>query len=115
VALHAQFDHLVVGVRSLGEGISEFERLTGVKATIGGRHPGRGTENALVSLGRGAYLEIIAPQKDAKLSPQDEPMRDLTHLTVIAWAIRVSNVDDVVAALRAAGFAATTPRPGARA
>jgi hypothetical protein len=114
VALHAQFDHLVVGVRSLAEGIEEFQRLTGVTARIGGKHPGRGTENALVSLGRDAYLEIIAPQKEAKLPPQDEAMRCLAHLKVIAWAIRVSNVDEAVAALTAAGCAATTPQPGAR-
>ena len=58
--------HLVVGVRSLPEGIAEFEQLTGIKAAVGGKHPGRGTENALVSLGEGRYLEIIAPQAGAK-------------------------------------------------
>jgi hypothetical protein len=114
VALHAQVDHLVVGVRSLAEGIAQFERLTGVKAAIGGTHPGRGTENALVSLDNGSYLEIIAPQPDAKLAPQNEGMRGLVNLKVIAWAIRVSDVDEAVAALKAAGFATTGPQPGAR-
>src|SRR5688572_3845719 len=71
VAPLAQFDHLVIAVRSLEEGVAEFERLTGIKAGPGGRHPGRGTENALVSLGGGKYLEIIAPQAGATLSPRD--------------------------------------------
>jgi glyoxalase-like protein len=114
VPLHAQFDHLVVAIRSLPEGIAAFERLTGVTPGIGGQHPGRGTENALVSLGGGSYLEVIAPQKDATLSGQDAPMRGLDHLTIINWAVSVSDVDAAVAALKAAGFEATPPQPGAR-
>ena len=65
VDLHAHMDHLMVAIRSLPDGIAEFERMTGIKAVVGGKHPGRGTENALVSLGDGSYLEIIAPQADA--------------------------------------------------
>jgi hypothetical protein len=114
VTPHAQFDHLVVGIRSLDAGIREFAKLTGVTAEIGGKHPGRGTENALASLGHGSYLEIIAPQPDVELSPHDEPMRGLTHLKVIAWAIRVSDVDEAVASLKTAGLATTSPEPGAR-
>ena len=112
--LRAQFDHLVVAIRSLPEGIAEFERATGVKATIGGKHPGRGTENALVSLGDGKYLEIIAPQEGAQLSPMDEGMRKIDTLHIIGWAVSVSDVDAAVAALKQANVAATSPQPGAR-
>jgi Glyoxalase-like domain len=114
VAPHAQFDHLVVGIRSLDAGIREFAQLTGVTAEIGGKHPGRGTENALASLGGGSYLEIIAPEPDVKLSPRDEAMRGLSHLKVIAWAIRVSDVNEAAASLKAAGLPTTNPEPGAR-
>jgi hypothetical protein len=110
----AQFDHLVVAARSLGEGVAEFERLTGVKAGVGGKHPGRGTENALVSFGGGKYLEIIAPQAGASLSPRDQGMLKLDRLRIIGWAVSVADVDQAVAALKAAGFAATTPQPGSR-
>lgn len=110
----AQFDHLVVAVRSLDEGVAEFERLTGVKAGVGGQHPGRGTENALVSFGGGKYLEIIAPQAGATLSPRDQGMLQLDRLRIIGWAVSVTGVDQAVAALKAAGFAATTPQPGSR-
>ena len=109
-----QIDHVVVAIRSLAEGIAQFEALTGVTAGAGGRHPGRGTENALVSLGGGSYLEIIAPQKDAKLSPADAKMRDLTRLTIIDWAVRVIDVDEALASLRRAGFTTSPPQPGAR-
>lgn len=110
----AQLDHIVVGIRSLDEGIAQFEQLTGVNAGVGGKHPGRGTENALVSLGGGTYLEIIAPQADATLSPQDQTLRGLERLTIIDWAVSVPEVDGAVAALKSAGFTASPAQPGAR-
>lgn len=110
----AQFDHLVVAIHSLPEGIAQFEALTGIKAGVGGKHPDRGTENALVSFGSGKYLEIIAPQPGAQLSARDEAMKSLDRLRIINWAIRVGSVDAAVATLRSAGFAATSPEPGSR-
>ena len=110
----AQLDHIVVAVSRLDDGIAQFERLTGVRPGVGGRHPGRGTENALVSLGGGSYLEIIAPQPAASLSPRDEMMRRLAHLTIVNWAVCVPEVDAAVGALRGAGFATSPPQPGAR-
>ena len=110
----AQLDHLVVAVRSLAEGMAEFERLTGITPGVGGKHPGRGTENALVSLGGGSYLEIIAPQAGVTLQPRDEDMRKLDRLRIINWAVGVSNVDEAVAALKGAGVAATPTQPGSR-
>jgi hypothetical protein len=114
VPSHAQLDHLVVAIRSLDEGMAQFEALTGVTPVVGGKHPGRGTENALVSLGGGSYLEILAPQAGATLSPDDEPLRALAHLTIVDWAVSVPDVDVAVAALKAAGFATSPPKPGAR-
>jgi Glyoxalase-like domain len=112
--LRAQFDHLVVAIRSLPEGVAEFERATGVTPTIGGKHPGRGTENALVSLGDGKYLEIIAPQEGAQLSPMDEGMRRIDTLHIIGWAVSVSDVGAAVAALKQANVPTTSPQPGSR-
>lgn len=54
-------DHLVYACPDLEAGIEEIERLLGVRASVGGSHPGWGTCNALVSLGPTVYLEIIGP------------------------------------------------------
>ena len=110
----ANFDHLVVGIRSLDEGIDQFAKLTGVKPAVGGQHQGRGTENALVSLGPGAYLEILAPQPDAQLSDTDAKLRALDRLTIVTWAVAVGNAIAAAEALNAAGFVTTPAQPCSR-
>jgi hypothetical protein len=114
MAPRAQLDHLVVAIRNLDEGIAQFETMTGVKAAVGGRHPGRGTENALVALGGGSYMEILAPQKGGTLLPEDEPIRGLARLTIMDWAVSIPVVDEAIAALQTVGFKTSPLQPGSR-
>ncbi len=55
-----ELDHLLWEELRLSEGEKRFAEATGVTPAFGGEHPGAGTHNSLLSLGRGKYLEIIA-------------------------------------------------------
>lgn len=54
-------DHLLWEERDLSEGEARFADLTGVAPAYGGPHADGETHNSLLSLGRGRYLELIAP------------------------------------------------------
>jgi hypothetical protein len=111
----AHVDHLILGTRDLDEGIRRFEERTGVRPMVGGEHPGRGTRNALVSLGPGLYMEILAPQTTAPDSGAAAALRALTDLTPFGWAVFVRDVDAARRRLSDAGFGLSEIKPGSRA
>ncbi|MFJ3044589.1 VOC family protein [Herbaspirillum chlorophenolicum] len=61
-ALRTEPDHLVVTAASLAQGMDWVEQKLGLSMAprIGGEHVRLGTHNALMSLGPGFYLEVIA-------------------------------------------------------
>ena len=91
----APVDHLVYATPDLDRGMREIEDLLGVRATAGGRHPGRGTRNALLALGDGVYLEIIGPDPDQPPPPSARwfGIDTLTSSRMVAWAAKSSDVD----------------------
>ncbi len=97
-------DHLVYWTPDLEASIEELAERLGVRAAEGGRHPGRGTRNALVSFGEGRYLEVIGPDLEqdepATVSPFG-PSGDGPALTT--WAAKAPDLDARVEAARAAG------------
>jgi hypothetical protein len=110
-------DHLVFGVPDLGQGIDLLEARTGVRPAFGGRHPGRGTHNALLSLGGRRYLEIIAidpSQADAPglLFPA---LKSLTKPAFVSWAMVAADIGETAGRARAAGCEVTGPLEGSRA
>jgi hypothetical protein len=108
-------DHLLLGTSDLDRGIAWFEGRTGVRAAIGGAHPGRGTRNALAGLGRGHYLEIIAP--DPAQPPENLRMdlHTLAEPRLIAWAAGAPDLDGLSRRIRERGHTAAAPRDGSRA
>jgi hypothetical protein len=112
----ALLDHILLGVPDLESGIAFVENHTGVRAVFGGVHPGRGTQNALLSLGDRRYLEIIAPdpaQPDAKNLIAAE-IRSLKAPHLVGWAARPGDLSSFAEKLRAAKIAFQGPTPGSR-
>jgi hypothetical protein len=99
-------DHLVYAVRDLEAGIASIERLIGIRATPGGKHTGRGTHNAVVSLGSGSYLEIVAtdPEQPSPEWPRAFGLDTLHEPRLVTWAVRVQDIEKRAAHAVAAGY-----------
>ena len=112
----APLDHIVVGSPDLSSAVECFAEATGVRPAAGGRHPGAGTANYLVGLGAGAYLEIIGPDPEQPDPDGPRPFRvdRLTSPGVVTWAVRVTDIDERVAAARGHGYDPGPPREMSR-
>lgn len=115
VAAVSAVDHLLLGVADLDRGIAWVEKATGVKAVVGGSHPGMGTRNALVSLGGKRYLEIIAPDPAQTAFNFRIDVRKLSEPRLVNWAAAAADIDAVAKKARAAGYQTFGPQPGSRA
>src|SRR5216683_1305210 len=108
-------DHILLGCNDLQRGIDFVEQHTGVRAAFGGVHPGRGTQNALLSLGIRRYLEIIAadPQQNAS-AELASMLKKLTEPRLVGWAAHPGDIQVLAADLAKAGIIAEGPTPGSR-
>jgi hypothetical protein len=110
----SRVDHVILGINDLQQGIDDLERLTGVRAAFGGVHPGRGTQNALISLGDGHYLEILAPNLGERSGIETDYLRALTSLRPVGWAVHTDDLTALQKRLRDRGVETEEIRPGAR-
>ena len=113
VSALAVMDHLLLGTSDLDGGIAWFEQKTGVRAAVGGVHPGRGTRNALAALGGRQYLEIIGPDPAQPADTLRMNLRTLREPRLIAWAAATADIDGLTKRVRDRGYAAV-PRDGSR-
>lgn len=96
-------DHLVVTAPSLADGIKYIEQTLGVSPQAGGEHVRLGTHNALLKLGHGFYLEVIAINPAAPL-PQRARWFGLDHLAagskprLATWVVRTDDIEAAAAA-----------------
>lgn len=110
-----QVDHFIVAVSDLEAGMRKIEELTGVRPVAGGKHPGAGTQNALIALGDRQYLEILAPQTDVELPESQAWLRELTELTPMGFAVSTTDMASTVQQLQDGGYTTSTPNAGSRA
>jgi hypothetical protein len=62
-------DHIVYASPDLDRGMQSFIAEYGIEPTLGGRHLGFGTRNALIGLGERGYLEILAVDDEQDIEP----------------------------------------------
>lgn len=99
-------DHLVFGARDLSLAMEDIESRLAVKPALGGQHAGGLTHNALLSLGEGSYLEIIAPVPGTEATAGAPPfgLGTLREPRLVTWAVAVDDIDLRVEAARVAGY-----------
>jgi hypothetical protein len=107
-------DHILIGSPDLDKGIAFIENVTGVRAAFGGVHPGAGTQNALLSLGKSRYLEIIAPDPKQPVSADARDLRKLDEPVIVGWAQHPGDIEAFAQRLKGEGFELVGPKPGSR-
>lgn len=95
-------DHLVYAVPDLPSALNWFEEHTGLRPAIGGRHPQQGTHNALVNIGNGAYLEIVAidPENTDIPPPRWMGVDHISAPTMVRWSLKSDNLPQQAALLQ---------------
>ena len=110
----AMLDHIILGCNDLDKGIEFVHEATGVLPAMGGVHPGRGTRNALLSLGERRYLEIIAPDPAQSEIAHFPQIRSMTDPRLIGWAVHPLDIAAIAKQLRENKVAFQGPDDGSR-
>ena len=112
--MNPDLDHIILGCRDLEEGIAYIEKLSGYRAAFGGCHVGRGTQNALLKMGQGSYLEILAPDPNQDGPRWHTNIVELTEPALIGWALKASGLEALAVSFRKRGILVAGPTAGSR-
>ncbi len=107
-----RFDHLVHAVRDLPAAMAMYRRR-GFDVRPGGRHPGRGTHNAIIRFGLD-YLELISIHDRSELEAAGRAQGLAAFLDrhaegLAAFALATRDIDGLARRFRATGLEAVGP------
>lgn len=88
-------DHIVYSVVDLNKAMDELESKLGIRPVFGGYHKTQGTKNALLNLGDGCYLEVLAIDHDNTeiKSPRWMGVDLISGPSITRWAIKSENIE----------------------
>ena len=109
-------DHIVYAVPDVAKAVADLEQRLGVRAALGGKHPGIGTHNALLSLSDTSYLEIIGPDPDqpSPATPRPFGIDTLKAPRLVTWLAKANNFEQQLERVRALGYNPGTLTPMSR-
>ena len=89
-------DHIVYAVPDLHKAIKALGKKLGVEPVYGGKHQTFGTHNALVGLGKGCYLELLAADQENTdvFPPRWMGVDIISKPTITRWAIVSDDIDE---------------------
>ena len=87
-------DHFVYAVPDLDASVDWFEEKLGVRPRMGGKHAQEGTQNAILNVGNGCYLEILAidPGNTAKNADRWMGVDLITKPRLTRWCLKSSDL-----------------------
>jgi glyoxalase-like protein len=113
-AIPVDLDHIIVGFPNLEDGMARLFQLSGYRAAVGGSHPNRGTRNAILNLGNNSYLELLSPDPAQPALLWHQEIATLTEPTIVGWAIRHKDLDQLASLLKERGVPCLDPIAGSR-
>lgn len=109
-------DHLVYAVPDVQAACDDLEARLGVRPTLGGRFVQMGSYNHILSLGGGAYVEVIGPDPEAPDPGQPRPfgIDERSAPGLVTWAAKATDLAARVARARDGGVDLGEVRPLSR-
>lgn len=95
-------DHIVYAVPDLKQAMADLTTRLGVAPSFGGYHRDQGTKNALLNLGDGAYLEILAVDEGNTTvsAPRWMGVDVIDDFAITRWSVKGEDIIAEAAALR---------------
>jgi hypothetical protein len=100
-------DHLLWAGADLEAAVDGLADRTGVRAVPTGHHPDLGTRNAIASLGRKKFIEVIAPDPALESGAFARRLSVLKAPTLLMWAARTPSASSAAARAEAEGYRAS--------